>query len=284
MAKTFLDSTLTVTPHKSLNCSRDVISESDLLCTSEAKILEGLFDQGVTQVRRITILRDSKRLPTKYIILTFNSPKLPSTIKTGYLNWKIRPYITKPPRCFKCQRFGHSQTSCHVQLTCCRWSSVGHASTYFSLEQKCINCSQLHSSDSKHCDKWKTEKEIKTIKINRNISYHEARKLIAPQLSQTYAQVTKPSIATNTTQTDDNITKIKCPPLELLKPISFVPQPNASPSIRSVSTSSYTNQANILPSATSIKPTTQIEFRLPGPMSASDATPDISYLYLILIY
>ncbi|GFW74977.1 uncharacterized protein TNCV_2678451 [Trichonephila clavipes] len=30
MAKTFLDSTLTVTPHKSLNCSRGVISESDL--------------------------------------------------------------------------------------------------------------------------------------------------------------------------------------------------------------------------------------------------------------
>ncbi|GFS80372.1 hypothetical protein TNCV_3448061 [Trichonephila clavipes] len=31
MAKTFLNSTLTVTPHKFLNCSRGVISESDLL-------------------------------------------------------------------------------------------------------------------------------------------------------------------------------------------------------------------------------------------------------------
>ncbi|GFY13279.1 uncharacterized protein TNCV_2335431 [Trichonephila clavipes] len=42
------------------------------------------------------------------------------------------------------------------------------------------------------------------------------------------------------------------------------------------STSSYTTQANILPSATSIKPTSQIESRLPGPISASDATPDNS--------
>ncbi|GFW20864.1 uncharacterized protein TNCV_1050851 [Trichonephila clavipes] len=49
MAKTFLDSTLTVTPHKSLNCSRGVISESNLLCASEAEILEGLCDHGVTQ-------------------------------------------------------------------------------------------------------------------------------------------------------------------------------------------------------------------------------------------
>ncbi|GFW43718.1 uncharacterized protein TNCV_4770671 [Trichonephila clavipes] len=111
LAKTFI-STLTVTPHKSLNSCRGVISEPDNLCASEAEILEGLSDQGVTQVRSITILRDSTRLPTKHIILTFNSPKLPITIKAGYLNCKIRPYIPNPLRCFKCQRFGHSQTSC----------------------------------------------------------------------------------------------------------------------------------------------------------------------------
>ncbi|GFW37378.1 uncharacterized protein TNCV_859851 [Trichonephila clavipes] len=52
MAKTFLDSTLTVTPHKSSNCSRGVISESDLLCASEAEILEGLSDpdENITKI------------------------------------------------------------------------------------------------------------------------------------------------------------------------------------------------------------------------------------------
>ncbi|GFU61047.1 hypothetical protein TNCV_4436771 [Trichonephila clavipes] len=49
-AKTFLDSTLTITPHKCLNCSRDVISESDLLCAFETEILDRLSDQGVTQI------------------------------------------------------------------------------------------------------------------------------------------------------------------------------------------------------------------------------------------
>ncbi|GFW90152.1 hypothetical protein TNCV_1789731 [Trichonephila clavipes] len=43
------DSTLTVTPHKSLNSSRGVISEPDLSCASEREILQGLSDQGVTQ-------------------------------------------------------------------------------------------------------------------------------------------------------------------------------------------------------------------------------------------
>ncbi|GFW57279.1 uncharacterized protein TNCV_541931 [Trichonephila clavipes] len=49
LAKTFLDFPLTVTPHKSLNSCRGVISEPDLLSSSETEILEELSDQGVTQ-------------------------------------------------------------------------------------------------------------------------------------------------------------------------------------------------------------------------------------------
>ncbi|GFY08409.1 hypothetical protein TNCV_1358151 [Trichonephila clavipes] len=44
-AKTFLDSPLLVAPLKSLNSRRGVISEPDLLGTSDAKILEGFSDQ-----------------------------------------------------------------------------------------------------------------------------------------------------------------------------------------------------------------------------------------------
>ncbi|GFU79513.1 uncharacterized protein TNCV_2915731 [Trichonephila clavipes] len=204
---------------------------------------------------------------------TARYPKLPSNIKAGYLNCKLRPYIPNPLRCFKCQRFGHSQNSCRGQLTCSRCAAVGHSSTDCTLEPKCINCSQIHTADSKLCPKWKTEKEIQTIKTNRNISYFEARKLIAPQFSQTYAQVAKPSIATSTTQTDENITKVKFPPLQILKPLLSVPHPNASPSITSNSTSSSTTQANLLPSASSIKPTTKIASRLPKPISSA-AAPD----------
>ncbi|GFX25579.1 uncharacterized protein TNCV_3124151 [Trichonephila clavipes] len=84
------------------------------------------------------------------------------------------------------------------------------------------------------------------IKTNRNISYLEARKLIAPQLSQTYAQVAKPSTVSSTTQTDENITQIKCPPLQLLQPLLSVPQPDKS---NSVSTLSSATQADLLPSS-----------------------------------
>ncbi|GFV70107.1 uncharacterized protein TNCV_3714841 [Trichonephila clavipes] len=213
LAKTFLDSPVNIIPHKSLNTSRGVISEPDLLTTPEAEILNGFSDQGVIQVRRITIKKDTAVIPTKHIILTFSSPTIPHTITAGYLNCKIHPYIPNPLRCFKCQMFGHSQTFCRGQLTCCRCASVGHASTDCSLEPKCINCSQPHTADSKLCQKWKNEKQIQEIKTNKNITYVEARKLIVPQTSHTYAQAAKSSNKNSSTQTDENITKIKCPPL-----------------------------------------------------------------------
>ncbi|GFV06229.1 putative RNA-directed DNA polymerase from transposon BS [Trichonephila clavipes] len=224
LAKTFLNSPVNVSPHKTLNSCRGVISEPDLLSTPESEILEGFSDQGVIQVRRITIKKDSNIIPTKHLILNFNKPKLPTTVKTGYLNCKIRAYIPNPLRCFKYQRFGHSQIACRGQLTCSRCASVVHSSADCSLAQKCDNCSQPHSSDSKQ----------------------------SPQLSQTYAQVAKPSTVTSATQTDENITQIKCPPLQLLQPLLSVPQPDKS---NSVSTLSSATQADLLPPTSSIAAT-----------------------------
>ncbi|GFX39239.1 uncharacterized protein TNCV_3859641 [Trichonephila clavipes] len=169
LAKTFLDSPLTISPHKSLNISRGVISEPDLLSTPEAEILDGFSDQGVIQVRRITIKQDATIIPTKHLILTFNSPKLPCTIKAGYLNF--------------------------------------------------------------------------------------------PQPSQTCAQITKPTAISTTTQTDPSITKIICPPLQCLSPIS-----STSSSMPAASTSSSSAQIHLLPSTSAEIPTIQSKSLLSIPI------------------
>ncbi|GFV72183.1 uncharacterized protein TNCV_3278381 [Trichonephila clavipes] len=119
-----------------------------------------------------------------------------------------------------------------------------------TLEPKCINCSQPHSADSKLCPKWKTEKQIQEVKSNRNITYLEARKLIAPPISQSYSQAIKSSKVTATTTTDENITKIKYPLLNLLQQHSSLLKPNISRSILSSSTSSA--QADLLTSTSPI--------------------------------
>ncbi|GFV50621.1 uncharacterized protein TNCV_2212841 [Trichonephila clavipes] len=206
LAKYFLNSPVTVSPHKSLNSCRGVISEPDLLGTSDSEILEGFSDQGVTQ------------------------------------------------------RFGHSQTSCRGQLTCSRCASVGHSSTDCTLEPKCVNCTQSHPSYSKLCQKWKLEKQIQELKTNRNLSYFEARRLIVPQLTQTYAQTARPSTISTAAQTDPNLSNLICPPLQCLTPISSKnPLPGTSSSVSTFSTSSSSTQDNLLPSPSGILPTIQSE-------------------------
>ncbi|GFS79714.1 hypothetical protein TNCV_800701 [Trichonephila clavipes] len=66
-----------------------------------------------------------------------------------------------------------------------------------------------HSADSKLCPKWKIEKEIQTIKTNRNISYIEARRFITPQPSSNLrSSFAKSMTVNNSSQTDETITKI----------------------------------------------------------------------------
>ncbi|GFU32585.1 putative RNA-directed DNA polymerase from transposon X-element [Trichonephila clavipes] len=198
-AKIFLNSPVNIYPHKTLNSCRGIISEPDLLTTTDAEILDGFSGQGVIQP--VTLTAEFAR--------TF--------------------------RIF------------------CAVSSA--------REPKCINCSQPHPSNSKICPKWKIEKQIQEIKT-KNISYPEARKLIVPRLSQTYAQAAKSSTLNNSTQTHENITKIKCPPLKLLAPLSSEQRPNIPTAV----TTSSSSQAQLLPSISS-KTSTMSALQPPTPMS-----------------
>ncbi|GBM81248.1 hypothetical protein AVEN_236450-1 [Araneus ventricosus] len=148
-----------------------VISCGELLIVPVEEITEKLQSQGVSHVRRITIRRDGRLLNTKHLILTFSSAKLPEHIKAGYIRLSVRVYIPNPLRCFQCQRFGHSKSSCRGTLTCARCAEVGHDSTTCTAKEKSINCKGDHTSLSWDCFAWKQEKEIISTKIKHQISY-----------------------------------------------------------------------------------------------------------------
>ncbi|XP_067130713.1 uncharacterized protein [Centruroides vittatus] len=198
---------VTVTPHGSLNSSRGVISEIDLMSEDESDIQIGLSDQGVTAVRRISIRRDGKLIPTKHLILTFNKPTLPSVITAGYLRCPVRPYVPNPLRCFKCQRFGHSQTSCRGKSVCAQCGTEGHESTECKTTPCCVNCKDAHPAYSRKCPAWQREKEIQRVKTVNNVPYPEARRMVtssAPLKQKTYAAVLK-STNTCAVQTDISV-------------------------------------------------------------------------------
>ncbi|XP_067120960.1 uncharacterized protein [Centruroides vittatus] len=198
---------VTVTPHGSLNLSHGVISEIDLMSEDESDIQIGLSDQGVTAVRRISVRREGKLIPTKHLILTFNKPTLPSFITAGYLRCPVRPYIPNPLRCFKCQQFGHSQTSCRGKGACAQCGKEDHESTKCTSTPCCANCKEAHPAYSRKCPAWQREKEIQRVKTVNNILYPEARRMVtlsAPVKNKTFAAVLK-STKTCAVQTDISV-------------------------------------------------------------------------------
>ncbi|GBN22689.1 hypothetical protein AVEN_68028-1 [Araneus ventricosus] len=194
--KNFSNIPISVSPHASLNSSKGVITCGELLNVATEEILKELQSQGVSHVRRISIRRDGQLLNTKHLILTFDSAKLPEHIKVEYMRLSVRAYIPNPLRCFQCQRFGHSKTSCRGTLTCARCAEVGHDSSRCTAAEKCVNCKDAHTSFSRNCSAWKLEKEIITTKIKKQISYPEARKLVksmTPTPGNSFVSVAKKS-------------------------------------------------------------------------------------------
>ncbi|GBO14066.1 hypothetical protein AVEN_231099-1 [Araneus ventricosus] len=123
----------------------------------------------------------------------------------------VRPYISSPLRCFQCQRFGHSKTSCRGTLTCARCAEVGHDSSHCTAAERCVNCKEAHTSFSRNCSAWKLEKEIVATKIKKQISYPEARKLVKSQpaaSATSYSSIVKNPCTTACTR--NNLSDLIC--------------------------------------------------------------------------
>ncbi|GBM26671.1 hypothetical protein AVEN_241327-1 [Araneus ventricosus] len=202
----------------------------------EAEFLEELRDQNVCAARRINIRRDGRLIPTQHVVLTFQTPVLPKSIKAGYINCKLRPYIPNPLRCFKCQRYGHSQQSCRgTDPVCGKCAESGHETNVCPDTFKCRNCSGPHVASSKSCPTWIFEKEVIAVKIKRNITFPEARQIVqdrTPKVGVSYSSTVQmqPKISNNTSE----ISSMQLPvsiPLSTL-PSKFFTAPTATTSMK----------------------------------------------------
>ncbi|GBO19103.1 hypothetical protein AVEN_120694-1 [Araneus ventricosus] len=147
---------VTVGAHSTLNSSKGVVTCGELFFTPTEEIAEDFKCQGVTHVRRIKIRREGKLLDTKHLVLTFHSPKLPQSIKAGYMNLAVKPYIPNPLRCFKCQRFGHSKLACRGTLACADGEKNHDSLQCTALSARIVKKPYLYS---RSCPSWQFEKK-----------------------------------------------------------------------------------------------------------------------------
>ena len=205
-----LDYQITASPHRSLNFSQGIIRDRDhdLSKMSEQEICEELKPQNITKVKRFTKKSEGKILHLNTYLLTFAQTSVPSHIYIGPYRIKVDTYVPNPTRCFKCQKFGHGKSSCRGTEKCVRCSVEGHSSFDCDGQVKCSNCGSDHMANSRNCSFFIKEVNIQKIKIEKQISYQEARRLVSSsnESSKTTSYADKvrnpPATRTFETQTD----------------------------------------------------------------------------------
>ena len=119
----------------------------------------------MVNVHRICQKVDGKFVPSTTLYFTFNKPSLLDRIRCGFFNVRVRQYVPNPLRCFKCQRFGHTQEQCMSQAISVSCSEKAHSPPCQSSPH-CINCDGPHVSNSRDCPKFQMEREIQKIRCN----------------------------------------------------------------------------------------------------------------------
>ena len=125
-----------MTAHKSLNSSKGVIRNWELARTDPEEIKENV--PMITDVQRIVVNRNNTEIKTNTLILNFNTPKIPDSLKICCLNIPVSQYVPNPIRCYKCQRFGHVTSKCKHNEVCARCSATGHKDDTCTKEHKCV--------------------------------------------------------------------------------------------------------------------------------------------------
>ena len=185
-AEALANQKVSVTPHRTLNESKGVITSRFLEGATNEDLLADLKSQGVTKVHRI--LRH-KRVPTNAIILSFVNPTPNPKVRVHNVSLEVKPFVEAPRRCYKCQKFGHTKTRCSSKNEICAKCAGDHvdrdckATTF-----KCANCKDgQHQAFDKKCPKYVEIKSLLEISGREKISMKDAKKKLGAQKKATYA-------------------------------------------------------------------------------------------------
>ena len=129
----------------------------------------------------VMVKKDTEKVPTNTLFLTFTTPDLPKEITVGYLKVKVAMFVPSPMRCFNCNKSGHTSQRCKVAAKC---TGCGKDKREGQCEgpKLCANCNGPHASSAKDCPVWQKEREIQRVRVEKRISFPEARQLVEAKM------------------------------------------------------------------------------------------------------
>ena len=121
-----------------------------------------LTDERITTAERILTFNSETRTmePSRSVKINLSMKSVPTEMRINFLGkFFVRPFVTKPVRCYRCQRFGHLAAACLAKKERCSMCSghhrtqqcLGKIQNSESVDLKCANCGEKHSANSNHC-------------------------------------------------------------------------------------------------------------------------------------
>ena len=190
--------TVKIEKHKHYNTVKGVVRSKAFGHNTIEQIAEDLKNQGVTDVRRVSLRRNEETIKTDTYILSFNLTKLPPIIIFGEFHRElVEEYKYKPQQCFKCQRYGHVAKYCRSEVDICsRCGQQGHVTADCNNSIKCYHCAGSHNSNSKECQKYTCEMNVLETQMRERIPRGDAVEIVLsqhPEYERFYSNTGRPS-------------------------------------------------------------------------------------------
>lgn len=186
-----------IVPHPTLNTAQGIVYDAETVNMEETVMLEYLKAQGIQAVRRIKKRVNGALKNTPLVVLSFHGTIVPDHVFFGLERMKVRVYYPTPMMCFNCGFYGHSKKACLQPEICLRCSTsheVPEGEQCSNLPH-CLHCQAGHQVTSRDCPKYKEEETIVRLKVDKNISFIEARRIYAEEKKQgTIAEVVQEQI------------------------------------------------------------------------------------------
>ena len=183
-----------VNEHSFLNQTKGTIYYRNRCGFSEEEIKEELAPYKVTNVYRTTKTVANETIPNFVYIITFNMCEIPQEVSIGWNKCRVREYIPRPRRCFKCQGFQHSSKNCRNETDICVNCGQESHGTPCNRPASCKNCNGKHPASSKDCYYYNLANEIVILQTRERINYREAKEKAVkyvPKPENLYSNVTK---------------------------------------------------------------------------------------------
>ena len=185
----FLKKNITCQPSDRLRTTDAFAFAPSLVGVPQDELLAELSSQGVVGAYR---LRPRNGKPNPGIRLTFSGASFPASIRAGFEDINLRPWLRNPLLCRHCSKYGHTAKHCRTQGARCLRCSQDHSTDDCeSTDKRCPHCGGGHAAWERSCPVLQDHFKKEADKILKQPRPEEPKATTTSTASQTVPEATK---------------------------------------------------------------------------------------------